>query len=74
MVTEEGESVQTTTSSPPKKSLSPKRSSKRSNERTQSKISIEDARKNWPFTRLDGASLERLHKQTKYENLEEALL
>ena len=74
MVTEEGESVQTTTSSQPKKSLCPKKSSKKSNERTQSKISIEDARKNWPFTRLDGALLEKLHKQTKYENLEEALL
>ena len=74
MVTEEGESVQTTTNLQPKRSLSPKRPSNKNNERTLSRISIEDVRKNWPFTRLDGALLEKLHKQTKYANLEEALL
>jgi hypothetical protein len=70
--TEEGESVPTNTSSPPKRLLSPKRSSKKSNERTLSTISIEDARKNWPFTRLDGALLEKLHKQQSTTTYEEA--
>ena len=54
-------------SSPMKKSKSTKR--KRS-----STISIEDARRNWPFTRLDGALLEKLHKQAIKQTYENAPL
>ena len=39
-----------------------------------STLSIEDVKRNWPFTRLDGALLERLHKKAVKETYEEALL
>ncbi len=77
MGTEEGESVQTTTNSLHNKSLSPKKLSKSTKGKTPLKISIEDARRNWPFTRLDGALLEKLHKQVQnnqHNDLGEALL
>ena len=37
-----------------------------------STLSIEDARRNWPFTRLDGALLEKLHKQSIKKSYEDA--
>ena len=66
--------MQTTIDLQPKKLLSPKRLSKSVKEKPPSQISVEDVKRNWPFTRLDGRLLEKLHKQTKYANLEEALL
>ena len=70
----EGESVQTNTDSQPKKSPSPKKQSKSIRRKPSSTISIEDARKNWPFTRLDGGLLERLHKQAIKQTYEDAPL
>ena len=70
----EGESVQTNIDSQPKKPLSPKRQSKSIRKKPSLTISIEDAKRNWPFTRLDGGLLERLHKQTIKETYEDAPL
>jgi hypothetical protein len=54
------------------KSSSQKRQSKNTKGKQSSKISIEDARRNWPFTRLDGALLEKLHKQLIKQSYEDA--
>ena len=54
------------------KSSSQKRQSKNTKGKQSSKISIEDARRNWPFTRLDGALLEKLHKQSIKQSYEDA--
>ena len=70
----EGENVQTNIDSQQKKSSFQRKKSKSINEKRCSTISIEDARKNWPFTRLDGALLEKLHKQAVKATYGEALL
>ena len=57
-----------------KKSSSLTKKSKSIKKSRCSTLSIEDARRNWPFTRLDGASLEKLHKQAIKDTYEEALM
>ena len=58
----------------PEKSSSPKRKSKSTKRKRSSTISIEDVKRNWPFTRLDGASLDKLHKKLVIQTYEEALM
>ena len=65
--------MQTITDSQRKKPLSPKKQSKSAKEKPRSQISVKDAQSAWPFTRMDGKVLERLHRQvsksktTQYE-------
>lgn len=69
--------MQTTTNSLHTKSSYQKTLSNKTKGKQPSPISQEDVRKNWPFNRVDGRLLERLHKQVQnnqHNDLGEALL
>lgn len=68
MDTEEGESVQTYTNSRQKKSSSPRSNSRRNAEIVSSVIQ----NKWWPFDRVDGKLLEKLNKQSRKLEMEDA--
>ena len=65
---DEGESVQTNINSQPRKLSSPTKSSKR-NAEIVLKLT---AKAWWPFDRVDGRLLQKLHKQSVKPNEEEA--
>ena len=54
------------------KPLSPRRKSKSIKKKQCLTTSIEDVKRNWPFTRLDGKLLERLNKKAVKQTYEDA--
>ena len=62
--------MQTTTTSQPKKRSSPKKSLTKNAEITKKLLNNEW----WPFDRVNGNLLERLHKGTLQQHTEDALL